>query len=190
MGVTLPKVGKHTVYSMGHDELHSLPRAFPEAKRIEFWMGFGERYLTVFNVLNKLGLTSSIPIEVDGQQVVPVRVVKALLPDPASLAAGYTGECVIGCDIRGKKDGKDKRVFIYSPCDHKACFTEVGSQAISYTTGVPAMTAARLIAKGDWASGTMSHVEELDPDVFLEMMPEVGISWEVEELPLDGSWPF
>lgn len=187
--VTLPAVGTHKVYSMGHDELHSLPKFFPEARRIEFWMGFGERYLRVFEVLYRLGLLSSTPIEVEGARLAPLKMVKAVLPDPTTLAAGYTGEVCIGCDIRGMKDGKEKRLFIYSTCDHKACYEEVGSQAISYTTGVPAMTATLLLARGDWKPGTMVNVEEMDPDPFLELMPKVGIDWAVKELPLDGSWP-
>lgn len=189
MDVTLPVVGRHTVYSMGHDELHSLPVSFPEAKRIEFWMGFGERYLQVFNVLENLGLLSSIPVEVDGASIAPVRMVKAVLPDPSTLAEGYRGEVCIGCDVRGEKDGEARRWFIYSTCDHTDCYAEVGSQAISYTTGVPVITAAILLARGDWTPGTMVNVEELDPDPFLKLMPLVGIGWQVMELPLDGGWP-
>lgn len=189
MDVTLPRVGTHTVYSMGHDELHSLPLAFPEAKRIEFWMGFGDKYLQVFDVLNRLGLTSSIPVNVDGVEMAPVRMVKALLPDPSSLAAGYVGEVCIGCDIVGIKDGQPKRVFIYSNCDHTACYKEVGSQAISYTTGVPVMTAALLLADGTWNPGSLVHVETLDPDPFMALMPKLGIDWAVTDLPIEGGWP-
>jgi saccharopine dehydrogenase-like NADP-dependent oxidoreductase len=189
MDVTLPEVGTHTVYSMGHDELHSLPNTFPNAKRIEFWMGFGERYLQVFNVLDRLGLLSSIPVEIDGVELAPLKMVKAVLPDPASLAEGYSGKVCIGCDIRGKRDGRDKRIFVYSTCDHRGCYEDTGSQAISYTTGVPAVTAALLLAKGIWNPGTMVNVEELDPDPFLELMPEVGIGWSVMDLPLAGGWP-
>jgi carboxynorspermidine synthase len=187
--VTLPEVGRHTVYSMGHDELHSLPYAFPEARRIEFWMGFGERYLQVFNVLSRLGLLSSIPVDVEGTMIAPLRMVKAVLPDPTTLAEGYTGKVCIGCDIRGVKDGRPKRIFVYSTCDHQACYEETGSQAISYTTGVPAVTAALLLARGSWNPATMVNVEELDPDPFLELMPAVGIDWTTMELPLDGGWP-
>lgn len=189
MTVDLPLVGEHTVYSMGHDELHSLPLAFPEANRIEFWMGFGDHYLKVFDVLENLGLTSSLPVDVDGVQVTPVRLVKALLPDPSTLAEGYTGSVCIGCDITGVKDGKKRRVFVYSTCHHRDCFKETGSQAISYTTGIPVMTAALCLARGDWDSGTMSNVETLDPDPFMALMPEVGINWQVIDLPVDGSWP-
>ena len=190
MDVTLPQVGTHRVYSMGHDELHSLVENFPTASRVTFWMGFGEHYLKVFDVLDNLGLTSSVPIEVDGAMVAPNRLVKALLPDPASLAEGYTGKICIGTELRGRKDGKEKRIFIWSNCDHEENYREVGSQSISYSTGIPVVTAARLIANGTWNPQTMVHVEELDPDPFMALMPEVGIDWQVEELPLDGSWPY
>lgn len=187
--VTLPDVGTQKVFSMGHDELHSLPRFIPDAKRIEFWMGFGERYLQVFEVLYRLGLLSSIPVEVEGVRLAPVKMVKAVLPDPSTLAAGYSGKVCIGCDIRGVKNGEEKRFFIYSTCDHHACYNEVGSQAISYTTGVPAVTAAILLARGVWRPETMVNVEELNPDPFLELMPKIGIDWTTRGLPLDGSWP-
>ncbi len=190
MDVTLPQVGTHRVYSMGHDELQSLAGNFPGTDRITFWMGFGEHYLMVFNVLDNLGLTSSVPVEVDGVKVAPNRLVKALLPDPASLAAGYTGKICIGVDVRGRKDGVDKRWFLWSNCDHEENYREVGSQSISYSTGVPVITAARLMADGVWKPGTMVNVEELDSDPFLDLMPEVGIGWDKQELPLDGSWPY
>lgn len=189
MTVTLPAVGRHRVYSMGHDELHSLPRAFPEAGRIEFWMGFGERYLRVFEVLNRLGLLSSIPVEVDGVGMAPIKMIKAVLPDPATLAADYRGRVCIGCDIRGMRRGNPRRVFVYATCDHRACYEEVGAQAISYTTAVPAITAAVLLARGAWNPKTMVNAEELDPDPFLALLPQAGIDWQVIDLPLDGSWP-
>jgi carboxynorspermidine synthase len=189
MEVTLPEVGRHTVYSMGHDELHSLPRTFAQARRIEFWMGFGKRYLEIFNVLKRLGLLSSIPVAVEGAKIAPLKMIKAVLPDPTTLASGYTGKVCIGCDITGIRDGEAKRIFVYSTCDHRACYADTGSQAISYTTGVPAVTAALLLARGEWNPATMVNVEELDPDPFLELMPDVGIGWQVMELPLDGSWP-
>jgi len=190
MDVSLPEVGKHRVYSMGHDELQSLAVNFPGTQRITFWMGFGDHYLKVFDVLDNLGLTSSKPVEVDGVSVAPNRLIKALLPDPASLAAGYVGKICIGVDIRGRKDGQEKRWFLWSNCDHEENFREVGSQSISYSTGVPVVTAARLLADETWNPQTMVHVEELDPDPFLAMMPKVGIGWQKQELPLDGSWPY
>ena len=190
MEVCLPQVGRHRVYAMGHDEIHSLAVNFPDTPHVGFWMGFGEHYLRVFEVLDELGLTSSIPVDVDGMKVAPNRLLKALLPDPASIAEGYTGKICIGVDIRGRKDGENRRIFLWSNCDHEENFREVGSQSISYSTGIPVITAARLMAEGTWAPRTMVNVEELDPDPFLAMMPEVGIGWQYEDLPLDGSWPY
>lgn len=175
-----PVVGEHTVYSMGHDELHSLAANIP-AKRIEFWMGFNDRYINVFNVLLNLGLLSGEPVDVEGTPVVPLKLLKAVLPDPASLAAGYTGEVCIGCLVKGRSAGREREVFIYSTCDHAACFRDVGAQAISYTTAVPLVTAALLIARGAWNVGRLANVEELDPDPFMELMPEVGITWDIRE---------
>lgn len=175
-----PELGAFKLYSMGHDELHSLAVNI-EAERIEFWMGFSERYIEVFNVLKNLGLLSPDPVDVEGQKVIPIKLVKALLPDPASLAEGYTGKVCIGCEIVGETNGRERTVFIYSVKDHQDCFADVGTQAISYTTGVPAVTAALLIAEGSWRAGTMVNVEELDPDPFLELMPELGIDWAVND---------
>ena len=175
-----PVLGEHTVYSMGHDELHSLSANIP-AKRIEFWMGFNDRYIGVFNVLNRLGLLSGDAVDVEGTPVVPLKLLKAVLPDPASLAAGYTGEVCIGCLVKGRSAGKERGVFIYSTCDHADCFRDIGAQAISYTTAVPLVAAALLIARGDWNVGRLVNVEELDPDPFMALMPEVGIPWDVKE---------
>ena len=173
-----PELGEFKLYSMGHDELHSLAVNI-EAERIEFWMGFSERYIQVFSVLKNLGLLSPDAVEVEGQKVVPIKLIKALLPDPATLAEGYSGKVCIGNEIVGEKDGRERSVFIYSTKDHEDCFADVGSQAISYTTGVPAVTAALLIADGRWRAGTMVNVEELDPVPFLEEMPKLGIGWDV-----------
>jgi carboxynorspermidine synthase len=175
-----PVVGEHKVYSMGHDELHSLATNIP-AKRIEFWMGFNDRYISVFNVLNRLGLLSGEPVDVEGVPVVPLKLLKAILPDPASLARGYAGKVCIGCLVKGRSEGKEREVFIYSSCDHADCYADVGAQAISYTTAVPLVSAALLIARGDWNVGRLVNVEELDPDPFMETMPAVGIDWAVRE---------
>ncbi|RLQ88612.1 saccharopine dehydrogenase family protein [Notoacmeibacter ruber] len=188
--VTLPIVGEQRVYSMGHDELQSLAVNFPDTPRISFWMGFGEHYMKVLEVLDTLGLTSSVPVEVDGAMVAPNRLVKALLPDPASLAENYMGKIVIGVDVRGRKDGEDKRLFIWSTLDHKENYEEVGAQSISYSTGVPVMTAALLMADGTWDPKTMVNVEEMDPDPFLALMPDVGCPWQADELPTDDTWPY
>jgi len=175
-----PGLGMQRVYAMGHDEVHSLAVHYAP-KRVQFWMGFGERYLRVFEVLEKLGLLSEEPVEVDGCQVKPLRLLKKLLPDPKTLAADYTGGVCIGCLIEGDKDGMRGRIFIYSTCDHQACYRDIGSQAISYTTAVPAVAAAMLVARGDWNVRRMANVEELDPDPFLAQMQQLGIDWHVRE---------
>lgn len=176
-----PVVGKQTVYLNGHDELHSLSKNI-DAKSIRFWMGFSDHYINVFTVLTNLGLTSEKPVKTaEGVEVVPLKVLKALLPDPSSLAPNYTGKTCIGNLIKGKKDGKNKEIFIYNVCDHAACYKEVESQAISYTAGVPPVAAAMLIAKGDWDVKTMVNVEELNPDPFIELLDKMGLPTEICE---------
>ena len=175
-----PVVGTCRVYSMGHDELHSLAANIP-AKRIEFWMGFDDHYLNVFNVLNRLGLLSGKPVDVEGVPVAPLKLLKAVLPNPASLARGYTGKVCIGCLVKGRKNGAPREVFVYSVCDHAECYADIGAQAISYTTAVPMVAAALLIARGDWNVARLVNVEELDPDPFMALMPQLGIDWSVRE---------
>jgi saccharopine dehydrogenase-like NADP-dependent oxidoreductase len=175
-----PVVGEQKVYSMGHDELHSLSANIP-AKRMEFWMGFSERYISVFNVLNQLGLLSGDAVDVEGTPVVPLKLLKAVLPDPASLAPGYTGEVCIGCLIKGRSQGNAREVFIYSTCEHADCYRDIGAQAISYTTAVPLVAAALLVARGDWNVAKLVNVEELDPDPFMALMPQVGLAWDIRE---------
>src|SRR3954464_4258947 len=154
-----PVVGKQPVYLTGHDELHSLSKNV-DANSIRFWMGFGDHYINVFNVLNNLGMLSEKPVTTaEGVEVIPLKVLKAVLPDPASLAKNYTGYTCIGNLIKGKKNGEDKEIFIYNVCDHAACYKEVESQAISYTAGVPPVAAAILVAKGLWNPKTMVNVE-------------------------------
>jgi saccharopine dehydrogenase-like NADP-dependent oxidoreductase len=165
---------------MSHDELHSMSVNM-DVRSIRFWMGFSEQYLAVFNTLKKIGLLSHEAVTTaEGVRVVPLKVVKACLPDPASLAAGYTGKTCIGNRMRGKKDGKSKQYFIYNVCDHQQCYAEVGSQAISYTAGVPAVAAAMLVADGTWDVGGMRNVEELDPDPFLELLSRMGLPTEIQ----------
>lgn len=182
MEFDFPVVGKQKVYSMAHDEVRSMAEFIP-AKRIEFWMGFSDSYLNFFNVMRTIGLLSPEPITTcDGITVEPLKVLKAILPDPTSLAAGYTGKTCIGTWLRGKKDGIAKSVFIYNICDHKESYIEVEHQAISYTTGVPAITAALLYFQGKWSDKGLYNVEQLNPDHFLELMPKIGLSWQVMEL--------
>ena len=171
----LPVVGKRTAYLSGHDEVHSLSARYPQAD-VRFWMGFGEHYINVFTVLQKLGLLSEQPVTLaDGTDVVPLKVVKAVLPDPASLAPDYEGKTCIGDLVRGTRDGKEAEVFIYNVADHKEAFEEVGSQGISYTAGVPPVAAAILIARGPWDAGKMTNVEDLPARPFLELLGEMGL---------------
>ena len=171
----LPVVGKRTAYLSGHDEVHSLSARYPQAD-VRFWMGFGEHYINVFTVLQKLGLLSEQPVTLaDGTDVVPLKVVKTLLPDPASLAPDYEGKTCIGDLVRGTRDGKEAEVFIYNVADHKEAFEEVGSQGISYTAGVPPVAAAILIARGPWDAGKMANVEDLPARPFLELLGEMGL---------------
>ena len=184
MDYDFPVVGNQPVYLTGHDELHSLSKNM-DANSVRFWMGFGDHYLNVFKVLSNIGLTSEVPVKLDtGVEVVPLKVLKALLPDPSSLAKGYTGKTCIGNYIRGTKDGKPRDIFIYNICDHAECYKEVESQAISYTAGVPATAAAILVARGDWNVKRMVNVEELDPTPFIELLNKMGLPTEVLESPL------
>ncbi|WP_153769398.1 saccharopine dehydrogenase family protein [Labrenzia sp. CE80] len=171
----LPVVGTQKAYMTGHDEVHSLATNYPQAD-VRFWMGFGDHYINVFTVLKNLGLLSEQPVKTaEGLEVVPLKVVKAVLPDPSSLAPDYTGKTCIGTLVKGKTDGKDAEVFIYNVADHKDAYNEVGSQGISYTAGVPPVAAAMLIADGTWDVETMKNVEELDPKPFLNILNRIGL---------------
>ncbi|NPD17532.1 saccharopine dehydrogenase family protein [Xinfangfangia sp. D13-10-4-6] len=171
----LPVVGPQKAYMSGHDEVHSLAANYPNAD-IRFWMGFGDHYINVFTVLKNLGLLSEQPvITAEGLEVVPLKVVKAVLPDPSTLAPGYTGKTLIADFVKGEKDGQPVEVMIYNTADHKEAFEEVGSQGISYTAGVPPVAAALLIAEGTWDVGTMVNAEELDPKPFINLLNEIGL---------------
>ena len=178
----LPVVGRQNTYLTGHDELHSLS-ALLDVPTIRFWMGFSDHYINIFTVLNNLGLLSEQPVRLQtGQAVVPLHVVKALLPDPASLAATYTGKTCIGDKVRGLGlDGQAKEVFIYNICDHAESYREVGSQAISYTAGVPAVAAALLVAGGQWDVRRMANVEELPPLPFLRLLEVMGLPTRIQD---------
>lgn len=178
----LPVVGRQPVYLTGHDEVHSLAVNL-DADSIRFWMGFGPHYITVFTVLRTLGLLSHEPVEVEGAgPVVPLKLVKALLPDPQELAAGYTGLTCIGCFVRGEHEGRPREVFIHQISDHEAAYAEVESQAISYTAGIPPIAAARLVVRGDWRVGTMVNVEQLDPVPFIDLLDDMGLPTDVLEI--------
>jgi saccharopine dehydrogenase-like NADP-dependent oxidoreductase len=184
----LPVVGKQKAYMTGHDEVHSLAANYPDAD-VRFWMGFGDHYINVFTVLKNLGLLSEQPVKTaEGLEVIPLKVVKAVLPDPSSLAPDYTGKTCIGDLVKGLKDGKEVEVFIYNVADHKDAYTEVGSQGISYTAGVPPVAAAMLIANGTWDTGTMVNVEELDPKPFLTLLDQIGLPTRVKDAAGDRPW--
>ncbi|WP_019934552.1 MULTISPECIES: saccharopine dehydrogenase family protein [Oceanimonas] len=177
----LPVVGSQTSYMTGHDEIHSLSQNLG-VPNVRFWMGFGEHYINVFTVLKNLGLLSEQPVKTaEGLEVVPLKVVKAVLPDPSSLAPDYTGKTCIGDQVKGKKDGKDKEVFIYNVADHADAYAEVGSQGISYTAGVPPVAAAMLIATGEWDVKKMVNVEELDPKPFINLLNEMGLPTRIKD---------
>ena len=178
----LPVVGPSPIYLNGHDELHSLSQNI-DAESIRFWMGFGDHYINVFTVLRTLGFLDHLPVKLaDGQEVVPLKVVKALFPDPKTLAPNYTGKTCIGNFVKGIKDGKPREVFIYQVSDHKAAYEEVESQGISYTAGVPPVAAAMLIADGTWDTRTMVNVEELDPEPFIAILDRIGLPTDVKEI--------
>ena len=177
----LPVVGTSTAYLTGHDELHSMSKNLG-VPNIRFWMGFGEHYINVFTVLKNLGLLSEQPVKTaEGLEVVPLKVVKAVLPDPASLAPTYTGKTCIGDLLKGTRNGKEHEVLVYNISDHEEAYKEVGSQAISYTAGVPVVAAAMLIADGVWDVSQMVNVEELDPRPFIELMNRIGLVTRVRD---------
>ena len=176
----LPVVGPSQSYMSGHDEVHSLATNYPHAD-VRFWMGFGDHYINVFTVLKSLGLLSEQPVTTaEGLEVVPLKVVKAVLPDPSSLAPNYTGKTCIGDLVKGIKDGQETEVFVYNVADHKEAYNEVGSQGISYTAGVPPVAAAMLVATGEWDAKTMKNVEELDPKPFFTILDRIGLPTRVQ----------
>lgn len=177
-----PEVGKKEMYLMYHEELESLSKNINGLKRIRFWMTFSENYLTHLRVLQNVGMTSIEPIEFEGKQIIPLQFLKAILPDPASLGPRTKGKTNIGCIFEGVKDGKPRRIYIYNVCDHEECYREVKSQAISYTTGVPAMIGAKMVLEGKWSGSGVFNVEEFNPDPFMEDLNRYGLPWHVKEL--------
>lgn len=184
----LPVVGKQKSYLSGHDEVHSLAANYPKAD-IRFWMGFGDHYINVFTVLQNLGLLSERPVKTaEGLEVVPLKLVKAVLPDPASLAPNYVGKTCIGDLVKGVKDGKEVEVFVYNVADHEEAYREVGSQGISYTAGVPPVAVAMLIADGSYDKGVMLNMEELDPKPLLSLLDTIGLPTRVKDAQGDREW--
>jgi saccharopine dehydrogenase (NAD+, L-lysine-forming) len=181
MDYDFPGVGVRKAYLLYHEELESLVLNIKGLKRIRFWMTFGEAYLTHLRVLENVGMTRIDPVDYKGTKVVPIEFLKCLLPDPSTLGAGYTGKTSIGCEIVGKKDGKPRKVFIYNICDHAECWKEVRAQAVSYTTGVPAMIGAKMMLTGKWRGKGVFNMEQLDPDPFMEDLNRYGLPWVIKE---------
>ncbi len=178
-----PQVGPKEMYLLHHEEIESLAVHVPGVKRIRFFMTFGESYLTHMKCLENVGMLSTSPIVFEGKEIVPIQFLKALLPDPATLGPRTKGKTNIGCIYTGVKDGQEKTIYIYNVCDHEECYREVESQAISYTTGVPAMIGTALVASGIWNKRGAVNLEELDPDPFMDMLNQYGLPWVVDENP-------
>ncbi|RCL76393.1 MAG: saccharopine dehydrogenase family protein [PS1 clade bacterium] len=177
-----PQVGARNMYLMYHEELESLSKHFPELTRARFWMTFGDAYLTHLNVLENIGMTSIEPILYEGQEIVPLQFLKAVLPEPSGLGETTKGKTCIGNIVSGTHEGKPKTVYLYNVCDHEDCFAEVGSQAVSYTTGVPAMIGASLILDKSWRKPGVWNMEQFDPDPFMDRLNLYGLPWHVTEL--------
>lgn len=182
-----PVVGPKESYLLYHEELESLAKNIKGLKRIRFWMTFSENYINHLRVLQNVGMTRIDEVDYEGKKVVPIRFLKALLPDPASLGTNYTGKTVIGNVITGTKGGKEKSIYIYNVCDHAESFREVGAQAISYTTGVPAMIGAMMVLTGKWKESGVFNMEQLDPDPFMVALNNYGLPW--HQVEFDGKMP-
>ena len=172
-----PQIGEKDMYLLHHEELESLALNIKGIKRIRFFMTFGQSYLTHLKCLENVGMTSIEPIDFEGHKIVPLQFLKAVLPDPATLGPRTVGKTNIGCIFPGKKDGKDKTYYLYNVCDHQECYREVGSQAISYTTGVPAMIGAMMLMTKTWNMPGVHNIEEFDPDPFMEALNKWGLPW-------------
>ncbi len=188
--VNYPSIGFRDSYLMHHEELESLVKNFPTLKRARFWMTFGKEYLTHLKVLGNVGMTSIKPINYNGMEIQPLQFLKAVLPEPSSLAGNYTGETSIGCQIKGFKDGKEKTYYVYNNCKHQDAYEDVKGQGVAYTTGVPAMIGAKMILTNEWMKPGVYNVEEFNPDPFMADLNEFGLPWKEEidkELPIDSA---
>ncbi|MBT5954829.1 saccharopine dehydrogenase family protein [bacterium] len=175
-----PEIGKRNAYLMYHEELQSLVKNINGLKEIRFWMTFSDEYLNHLKVLQNVGLTSIKPISFKGKSIVPLEFLKTCLPDPSSLSENYSGKTCIGCLISGTKNGIKKKVFIYNTCSHEESHKELSSQAVSYTTAIPALIGSALIARGVWSGTGTLNVEEMDPDPFMEELPIMGLPWKIK----------
>lgn len=178
-----PEIGEKDMYLLHHEEIESLALNIPGIKRIRFFMTFGQSYLTHLKCLENIGMTSIEPIMYEGKEIIPLQFLKAVLPDPSSLGPRTKGKTNIGCIFIGKKDGVEKKLYIYNTCDHQECYKEVGSQAVAYTTGVPAMIGAMMVMSGKWQKPGVYNIEEFDPDPFMDALNKWGLPWKISENP-------
>ena len=179
-----PEIGEKDMYLLHHEEIESLALNIPGIKRIRFFMTFGESYLTHLRCLENVGMTSIEPIMYEGKEIIPLQFLKAVLPDPSSLGPRTKGKTNIGCIFTGKKDGVEKTIYIYNTCDHQECYKEVGSQAVAYTTGVPAMIGAMMVMTGKWNKPGVHNIEEFDPDPFMDALNKWGLPWKETHTPV------
>jgi saccharopine dehydrogenase (NAD+, L-lysine-forming) len=175
--LTYPHIGERESYVIYHEELESLVKNFPTLKKARFWMTFGQEYLTHLRVIQNIGMAGIKPIMYEGKEIVPIQFLKAVLPAPEELGSNYKGETSIGCRIKGIKDKKKKTYYIYNNCSHEAAYAETGMQAVSYTTGVPAMIGAMMFLQGEWKKPGVFNVEEFNPDPFMEQLNLHGLPW-------------
>ena len=178
-----PEIGEKDMYLLHHEEIESLALNISGIKRIRFFMTFGESYLTHLRCLENVGMTSIEPIMYEGKEIIPLQFLKAVLPDPSSLGPRTKGKTNIGCIFTGKKDGVEKTIYIYNTCDHQECYKEVGSQAVAYTTGVPAMIGTMMLMTGTWQGPGVFNIEEFDPDPFMDALNKWGLPWKIKENP-------
>ncbi len=178
-----PEAGMKESYLLYHEELESLVKNIHGLKRARFWMTFSENYLTHLRVLRNVGMTRIDEVEYDGQKIIPIKFLKALLPEPVSLGTGYKGKTAIGNVMTGTKDGKRSTRYIYNVCDHEEAFRETGTQAIAYTTGVPAMIGAMMVLTGVWKGAGVFNIEQLDPDPFMDALGMYGLPWNIVDHP-------
>lgn len=170
-------IGPRKIYLLYHEELESLMRHIPGVQRARFWMTFSDNYLKHLEVLQNVGMTRIDPVVYNGQEIIPLQFLKALLPDPASLGPVTKGRTCIGCMIKGMKSGEEKQYYVYNICDHEACYQEVQSQAVSYTTGVPAMIGAMMMMTGKWRGSGVFNMEQFDPEPFMDELNRHGLPW-------------
>ena len=173
------EVGSHKIYRMYHEEMESLTKHIPSIKKAQFWMSFSENYLKHLEVLQNIGMTRIDPVSYNGQEIIPLQFLKALLPDPGELGKSTKGKTCIGVIAKGTKDGQEESCYVYNICDHEICFEELGSQAVSYTTGVPTMIGAMMMLTGTWKGQGVFNIEQFDADPFMAQLNKHGLPWTV-----------